>query len=263
MLSTLKQLLVKDQDDILEDRQEEEYIPKRPENPNFITGPAEIEKLLKNIEQNAQLCTITFADNTDEFSSSILDVKVKEKCIYLDALSPERGNLLLENSKHVKLSTYLKGIHLAFKLTISDIYSAQGLAYYKASYPERIFYPQRRKSLRIKLTVSNVPFSGRISKNDASVRGSVYDISRNGIGIQLNSANTRVMRGDMIKGCSILLEGYRMEFDLQVRFTKRSQHGAQPALIVGTIEKLSNESQKELARFLISLERKEIRKKKS
>ncbi len=264
MLSAIKNLLGKEHETSPPPEYlEEEFIPKRIENPNFLTDTAQINKLLKSIEQQAVLCTITFTNSDEEFSSSILDVKPHERTLYLDALTPDHGNSNIGNNTPLKLSTHLNGIHLAFKLTQLETYNSQGIAYYKAPFPERVFYPQRRKSLRVKPSTSHIPFSGRISKNDASLGGTVYDISRSGIGIKISNTHSRILRGDKIEKCYIMLEDYRLDFEMTVRFTKKSNSDSQPTLIGGTFEKLSNQSQKKLARFLISLEREEIRKNKS
>lgn len=262
MLKTLKKLLGTEKNTV---RSEAEaiYHPKLPSNPNFVTEPHKIAKLLQDIEATSPLCTITFDGMKEEFSSSILTVNTLENQLILDELLPAQGNTILQRKKSLKLSTHFNGIHLAFKLGNVKTGSSQGMAYYKADFPNRIYYPQRRKAPRIEITTIYIPFTGIASKNNISIGGSVFDISRSGIGIKLPDNRSRIQRGDVIKKCNITLDDYTLEFDLAVRFVKRIGAGNPQTNIGGNFENLSTKSQNKLSYFLASLERQEIRKQKS
>lgn len=263
MLKTLKKLLGAEQNNTQSDK-EAIYRPNLPTNPNFVTEPHKIAKLLQDIEATSPLCTITFEGLKEEFSSSILTVNSLENQLILDELLPDRGNAILHRTKSLKLSTHFNGIHLAFKLDNIRQGSSQGMAYYKAGFPERIYYPQRRKAPRIEITSIYIPFAGIASKNNISIGGSVFDISRSGIGIKLPDNRSRIQRGDVIKKCSITLEDdYCLEFDLAVRFVKRAGAGNPQTNIGGHFENLSSKSQNKLSYFIASLERQEIRKQKA
>ncbi len=261
MLGTLKNLFGKEKNNEKSDS-EDGYEPRLPSNPNFLTDPYKISKLLQDIESVAPLCTITFEGCQEEFSSSILEIKTNTQQIILDELIPEHGNELLHTQKPLKLSTYYNGIHLAFKLNKIQIGSSRGIAYYKADFPQRIYYPQRRKAPRLEISSINIPFSGISGKNNSSIGGTVFDLSRTGIGIYLPDNRSRIQRGDTIKKCRIVLDEYRMEFDMAVRFVKKGSTNSVQTIIGGYFENLSNKSQNKLSFFVATLEREEIRKQK-
>lgn len=232
-------------------------------NPNFITEPDRIITLLTEIEQGSPLCSIHVDGSPHDYSSSILDIKTDKNLIILDELNPKEGNAELQSSKSIKLSLFHKGIHLSFNLNNLEMGYSRGITYYKASLPDRIFYPQRRRSPRIEISTINIPFSGVSERTGMSVNGYLFDLSRGGAGIDLAVNRARVQRGDKIKNCQINFDDYVMEFDFSVRFVKSTPLNPAKFQIGGLFEKLSSKSHAKLSYFIASLERVEIRKQKA
>ena len=261
MLGTLKTLFNKKEK--TKNPEPEIYDPEPSSNPNFLIDTRKINKLLKDIEEESPLCTISIDGIPEEFSSSILDVQLESQQIILDELIPKHGNELLININNLKLTTIFNGIHLAFKLNNIKTGSSQGIAYYKAAIPQRIYYPQRRTSPRIQLNNLNIPFSGVSDRTNSTVGGQIFDLSRGGIGITMPNNRARFQRGDLIKNCRISLEDSPMNFDLTVRFVKTVNHGAGQTQVGGYFENIAPKSQNKLQRFVASLEREEIRKHKA
>ncbi|WP_446809881.1 flagellar brake protein [Methylomonas sp. 2BW1-5-20] len=214
-----------------------------------------------DIENSSPLCTVQVEG--EDFSSSILAVKLDKKTIILDELMPKHGNDLLLLSRLLKLSTFHKGIHLSFNLTDIEVGHSRGINYYKAPLPERVFYPQRRRTPRLEISSIDIPFSGVVQRTGISVGGSLFDLSRGGAGITVPVNRARVQRGDTIKNCQITFEDYVMDFDLSVRFVKPVSAASAKVQIGGLFENLSAKSQSKLSYFITSLERVEIRKQKA
>jgi c-di-GMP-binding flagellar brake protein YcgR len=233
------------------------------ENPNFITDLDKINTLLTEIETSSPLCTVNIDGVDTEYSTSILGIKVDKNLIILDELIPKEGNDELQNKKSLKLSTFHKGIHLSFNLSDIETGSSRGIEYYKASLPEKIFYPQRRRSPRIEISSIDIPFSGVSERTGISVSGYLFDLSRGGAGIDMPINRARVQRGDVIKNCKISFEDYVMDFDFSVRFVKPVSINSSKIQIGGFFENLSSKSQSKLSYFITSLERVEIRKQKA
>ncbi len=245
------------------DEQEEEFEPDLKSSANFLTEPSKISKLLLDISKESPLCTITFQDSADQFSTSILDVNTDKKQLILDELMPNYGNDLLLETSVSKLSTYHDGIHLAFNLKNIQHGSSHGIAYYKANFPERVFYPQRRQSPRIKIKTSTIFFSGMAEKNNSTVSGKVYDISREGICFILANPHSRLQRGDIIKNCSVTLEKEQINFDLIVRSIGKPISSSSEVNVGGYFENFTSKSLNKINYFIAALERKEIRKLKA
>lgn len=233
------------------------------ENPNFITDPDKIARLLGEIENSSPLCSIQIEGFAEDFSSSILSVKLDKNSIILDELMPKHGNDLLLRSRALKLSTFHKGIHLSFNLANIEIGHSRGINYYKAPLPDRVFYPQRRRSPRLEISAIDIPFSGVVQRTGISIGGYLFDLSRGGASVSVPVNRARVQRGDVIKNCQINFDDYVMDFDFAVRFVKPVSATSPKVQIGGFFEGLSARSQSKLSYFITSLERVEIRKQKA
>ncbi|AEF99456.1 flagellar brake protein [Methylomonas methanica] len=233
------------------------------ENPNFITSPDKIVNLLSEIEQSSPLCTIQIDGAPQEYNSSILGIKVEKNLIILDELVPKEGNIELQATRSLKLSTFHKGIHLSFNLSDIEMGHSRGISYYKTTLPDRIFYPQRRRAPRIEISSIDIAFNGVSERTGISVSGYLFDLSRGGAGIDLPVNRARVQRGDIIKNCQISFEDYVMDFDFAVRFVKPTSPNLPKVQLGGFFENLSSKSQSKLSYFITSLERVEIRKQKN
>ncbi len=226
-------------------------------SPNFLTDPFRINKLLHDLLDHPQLCTVTFSGKKQNFSTSILEIHPETRTIILDELHPQPGNTLLQQANKCKLSTHLRGIHLAFALENPSPVHHQGLKAYKVNYPDRIYYPQRRNASRVKIQTLHIPFAGTCLKNQASAGGQLYDLSRTGVGITLSDNHARIQRGDRLKRCHIVIDNYRLNFDLSICFVKKDPTGK--TNIGGFIENISTRDQNRLSTFVAKLERKQIR----
>lgn len=233
------------------------------ENPNFIIDPEQISAILTEIELNSPLCTIQIDGVTKNYNSSILGIKPEKNLIVLDELVPKEGNITLQNKKSLKLTTFHKGIYLTFTLSDLEIGYSRGITYYKAPLPDRIFYPQRRRSPRIEISSIDIAFNGISERTGISVTGYLFDLSRGGAGIDLTGNMARIQRGDLIKNCQINLEDYLMDFDFSVRFVKSASNNSSKTQIGGFFERVSSKSHGKLSHFITSLERIEIRKLKA
>ncbi|MCQ8102539.1 flagellar brake protein [Methylomonas sp. SURF-2] len=233
------------------------------ENPNFITSPDKIVNLLSEIEQSSPLCTVQIDGAPQEYNSSILGIKTEKNLIILDELIPKEGNTVLQDTRSLKLSTFHKGIHLSFNLSDIEMGHSRGISYYKSALPDRIFYPQRRRSPRIEISSIDIAFTGVSERTGMSVSGYLFDLSRGGAGIDLPVNRARIQRGDIIKNCQINFEDYQMDFDFSVRFVKPGFPNQAKVQVGGFFENLSSKSQSKLSYFITSLERVEIRKQKN
>lgn len=233
------------------------------DNPNFLTEPDKIIKILSEVEANSPLCTIQIKGLDENFSSTILSVDAGKNLLLLDELVPKEGNAELQRCKSLKFSAFHKGIHLSFSISDIEIGISRGITYYKGSIPNRIYYPQRRKAPRIEIRKSNIQFYGISERTKVPVSGSLFDLSRGGAGINVPLNRARILRGDRLTNCQISFEDYLMDFDFDVRFVKSTAVGSSNLQIGGVFDKLSLKSQSKLSHFITSLERLEIRRQKS
>ena len=234
----------------------------QPDNPNFITEQGRIQKLIGTIEASSQLCTVTIKGSKKIFSTSIIDFQPEQDCLILDELSPIEGNSLLQAVKVLKLSAYVNGIHLSFKLHVFAHGLKKGFPYYKTVLPTRIYYPQRRKVPRVFIESHTTYFHAQPHKTGNPLIGDVVDLSRGGLCINLTGISVNYERGDILENCWLTLpDGYRLNFDLAVRSVKTlREHNIQ---VGGHFLNMQPKSKKKLEYFVALLERESIRKQKN
>jgi c-di-GMP-binding flagellar brake protein YcgR len=234
-------------------------------NPNFLIEPNKINKVLREIEATFLLCTVQIDGSKRSYSTSILKIETATNTIVLDELIPKEGNALLQEKKALKLSTFHQGLHLAFNLSQIESGIENGVTYYKAPLPERIFYPQRRKSPRVKVSLMDISFSG-IAQGGTLVRGHVFDLSQEGAGINVNLPmhmhTDPIQRGDKLKKCQIVFDNFTMNFDFLVYLVKPLATGSSKVQIGGLFENISSKNQSKLENFITSVELTEIRKRR-
>lgn len=233
------------------------------DNPNFLTDPEKIVRLLCEIEQSSPLCTIQVEGSDQTYSSSILAVKTDKNLLLIDELIPKSGNGILQHKKSLKFLAVHKGIHLSFTLDGIEAGFSRGITFYKGKIPDRIYYPQRRRTPRVDISTISIPFKGVVQKTGIALVGNVYDMSRDGAGIELPANRARIMRGDVLSSCQIEFEEYVMEFDFNVRFFKSPTNSYGRVQVGGLFENLSMKSQTKLSYFISALERVEIRRQKA
>ncbi|WP_431067581.1 flagellar brake protein [Methylotuvimicrobium sp.] len=255
MLDTLRQLFVQHKTK----HPQEIGISNNDDNPNFLTDPDQIIKLINAIAASPHLCTITFSGSKKPFTTSIIALQPDKGYLVLDELRPHKGNELLHKKRVLKLSTFLNGVHLAFLLHIID----SAPFHYKASIPKRIYYPQRRTAPRIFIRSTALKFRTTSCLSSTSLSGTVFDISRNGACINItDNRKLAIARGDVIKDCFIELPNeLTLRFDLSIRFTKTNRKNK--TRIGGYFVNLPPQNQKKLDNFIAKLEREIIRNQRN
>lgn len=237
--------------------------PSAAQNPKFISDKKRILEVLSDIEAHSPLCSIRIGKSEIEYSTSILGVKTERNMVLLDELVQEEGNIALQKERALKLFAYHNGVHLSLDISDVEIGQSRGMIYYKGAIPNRVYYPQRRQSPRLEINASHIPFHGISERTGMSVSGALFDISREGAGVNVAVNSAKIQRGDKLVNCQLRFDGYDMECDFMVRFFKPGPAGTSKVQIGGLFIDLSQKSIIKLDSLITSLERSEIRAKKS
>lgn len=234
----------------------------RADNPNFVTEADRIVKLIETIEANSQLCSVSIPGSKKVYSTSLIDFYPEESYLILDELSPIEGNSILQIVKALKLSAFVNGIHLSLQLEIMDYGLKQGIPYYKAALPKRIYYLRRRAAPRVFIGAQTLCFQARPTASAPPISGEVFDLSRSGLCINIAEKSVHIERGDILTSCQIALpNGFMVTFDLAVRSTKTVRH--HKTQIGGYFLNMPSKSKRKLESYVALLERETIRKLKN
>jgi len=233
-------------------------LQKKPNNPAFVTSPGQIIRLLKILEDDRSLLTITIPERKGYFTSSI--IAVKSEGVFLDKLTPALGHKLLMENKALKAFANLRGIKTSFQSTVIQSGDANGIPYYKCVLPGELYYPQKRQYHRCSMKgTGKISFQAAYGEEQEPLDGILYDISRGGIGVLIHD-RIQIDSGEIFHGCRITLPcKNKIHFDLQITFCKKLPR-SKKLRIGGYFLHLDVKSEQILGRFITQTEREEVRK---
>ncbi|MEN8261507.1 MAG: flagellar regulator YcgR PilZN domain-containing protein, partial [Pseudomonadota bacterium] len=132
---------------------EDEAAQRFTENPHFVTDPNQILKILRDLEKEELLFTVTLPHVAEKFSTTLLEVHGNRGYVVLDELTPETGHMWLLEKKQLTVHALVKGAPVSFKLNDIQTGRDQGIAYYTASVPRQVYYKERRHFRRVTMKI--------------------------------------------------------------------------------------------------------------
>jgi len=232
-----------------------------PENPSFVSDPGKIVRLLQELLINPPRCTVTVANSDSLFLTEVLDID--PGFISFSPLEPTFGNQLLAEQRTLKLSTSLNGIPLTFSLQEISVDKSTNPVCLKAPLPEKIYYPQRRLTKRMATHSTVIEFRGTSRDSGITIQGYVTDISRGGLSVAYNSSRGNIIRSDHLSQCIVRLsDNQSITFELTVSSSKKPLLGNSKRHLGGQFENLPPQEEKKLDRYLSTLERQQLRKRR-
>jgi c-di-GMP-binding flagellar brake protein YcgR len=225
-----------------------------------ISNPKQINLLLSHAHETHALFLAYFAGHSEQFTTALLGVYPKHGFLVLDELSPKQGHELLLDRKECKVTGKLDGVDLRFTTQLIEAKSKSGIAFYKAAIPKTVFYRQRREDFRVSTGAKNIPFHGYRGQGYQQVlRGSVIDISRNGMGIVLDDT-VNMYPGDMIPACTVTLPNKeKVLFSLEARSVHPNRNRG-TCRIGGRFAEIDKPSRRKIVRLLKKLERQQCKR---
>lgn len=230
-------------------------------NPNFLIEPKEIQRILGYLKNYDALIYAEVSGVPGHFSTSVLEFDETHGFLYFDELNPINGHRLLVKAGKFKATSYYQGVEISFNAAHIKTTRKEGITRYKARIPNRIYYPQRRRAHRIRVSALNpIPFIGNFESHKGELRGHVHDLSNTGIGLIVYGF-LPTDRDDQLQTCQIVLpKGQTVWFDLRLKFVEPASQGDR-AHIGGVFENIDQKNQKKLERFLAAIERAELKRK--
>ncbi len=106
-------------------------------------------QMLNRIFTRHCLLDVRFEHGAEAFQSAIIELVPQQGYMVLDALSPDDGNLLVDDEQAINVKTRVEGLEVRFQARITGRGGDGRAPYYKVPYPEVIDYPQRRREYRV------------------------------------------------------------------------------------------------------------------
>lgn len=154
-----------------------------------ITNRGQILKILDHICSIHTVLNVSFKNDKQIYSSSLLDIDEKKKLLKLDELNPSQGHDNIRKNTIINIHCRHSGNESKFNLKIKKIDIENDIYYYLASFPEELYHYQRRNSLRVAPALMLEP-EIVIFRNSFHTEGKLHNISYSGIGGILDGPET-------------------------------------------------------------------------
>jgi c-di-GMP-binding flagellar brake protein YcgR len=219
----------------------------------------QIEQILSDLKNHVQFLTIG-PDHKSAYPSVIQEIKAPEKQLFFDHVNDVRGHEIISNSKEIIADATLQGVRIHFRCQyLTNGSDPQGHGYYATSFPEKLYYFQRRNAYRIPLWQSLISFTG-LGPQGQLLEGNLYDLSLGGLGLH-TTLSTNILQGqDITKGQFELPDATIFMCDLNIGHVRHDRQGGYTQIGCRFIDMSRQESQR-LARKIAHLEREQLQRR--
>lgn len=216
--------------------------------------------LLFQAHRTRLLFDVSIPTSETHYTTAILGVYESHGFLVLDELTPSAGHKKLLKRRRMILTGKMDGVPLRFKTRLIESRQQKGMAFYKVEMPESVFHMQRRQEFRITATEARIPF--RAQREDDSqerLKGYVYDLSRNGMGLNLEG-EVKLERDETLRNCVIMPSG-----NGKIPFVLKVCHAAyhkkrKLTRIGGLFEEIDTGSRRRIAKIITQFEREYARR---
>lgn len=236
---------------------------REPSDIERVTVPSQVANLLRRIREGRAPLTVAIPGVRGTFVSALLEVNPAAGELVIDELNPPHGHDALLRAGHFHASAALHGVELRFTCRLKRSGRDSRIAFYCASLPEVIHYRQRRAYFRAHISEERQIPVAIVPEEGEKLEGLLRDISVGGIGTHLELHFTPGLeQGSILPSCVISLgPGETINNPIEVRslgfdgLPRRLRLG-------GRFVKLSTTAQKTIQRYVLSLEREWLKKRR-
>lgn len=170
----------------------------------IIDSLSRIDLLLKELSKSRVGISIRLPNDSQLYTSIILEVDSNARTFALDELIPADGNAKLKVAGRFQAEGLIRKVSARFSAKVVQIVDAEGLPYYSAAIPECIEYRQQRRNYRVYINLSN-PMNILMSSDTAGeISGRVVNLSLGGAGF-ITRQDIAAEPGDTFPRCALAL----------------------------------------------------------
>ncbi len=224
-----------------------------------ITDKEFIYTLLKRLQQQKTLLSVSVPLAPGTFNSAILHISQDKTEMLLDELHPHEGHLRLLKIRTLQVNTQSSGTGLTFETELKKVNTDEEISKYHVAFPKFIWYNQQRETFRVQVA-GDLQFGIELHTEErGDLVGQVVDISQSGLGATFEHY-LPFERGDLINHCKILLPqlgdiGCR----LIVKHIKHSEHPTTTHIGAMLID-LEGDARKAYLQTIANIQREMIRR---
>jgi c-di-GMP-binding flagellar brake protein YcgR len=190
--------------------------------PQIVTNSGHISRILQRLLKDRSLLSITLPGERGEFRSAVLEVQPRGAAhIVLDELNPERGHRLVQPGSALRIYCRANGVETRFVATVRDVGVDNGIHYYRADFPEEVYYHQRRQFVRVPIRrglQEKITLTAEEETSDVELS----DISAGGVGGYV-MGGPDLVRGRIYDFSICLTNGDEFSGQMEIRFARQDK----------------------------------------
>ncbi len=224
-----------------------------------ITDKEFIYTLLKRLQQQKALLSVSVPLAPGTYNSAILNISQDKTELLLDELHPQEGHLQLLKIGSLQVNSQSSGTGLTFEAELKKVNTDEQISKYHVSFPKFIWYNQQRETFRVQVA-NDLQFSVELqTEGHGGISGQVIDISQTGIGASFEHY-LPFERGDLINHCRLVLPQLgRIGCRLIVKHIKHTEHPAATHIGAMLVD-LEGEARKAYLQTIANIQREMIRR---
>lgn len=230
--------------------------PQREVQPEIITARSYIAALLQRTVSERIFVSVTSGQaNSPRLTSTVLQVLPSEGVFLLDDFFPQSASIV--TGSILTVEALFAGASLRFSASVDSLREEAGLRLWRMAFPESVEYRQARNDHRIAVASLAIPV--RIFVGEGGIlTGELQDICTQGIAVCLSEVGG-LKRGKYYR-CSI---DHRDDESVEVEIEPsriEKVAGPLPLKLGLQLHNMSKHEQMQWQRFLVELERRQLRK---
>jgi len=237
---------------------------RKNDNPFFICECDEIRKVLAAVSGPHKVVTLYFPGLPgDGYASSLAEIGKGD--LLFDRLASDEGHAGVMKRRTFRALAKYRGVTITFDCRLKELVSREEKTWYRVTFPERIYYPQKRDFFRLHVSFLNLPvrISGRsgIHPETSDFLGVIDDIGLDGMAFIIDPV-MHFRKFDVVWGCSFdTSAGDTIVFSLEVRSVRKLRNGSK-IRVGGRYKNLSARNRLRIQKELLWLQRR-IREQES
>lgn len=222
-----------------------------------IDHPSEIERILSGVMAKKALVTAYSDNNKDFLVTSLVEVDVPGKAIYLGVGQDESLNAALMASSKVAFSTTHNQVRVQFVTPGVALTTRNGERTLRAEMPRELLRFQRREYYRLPTSKSR-PVKCVLQVDDVSLETEVVDISLGGLGVLAYTTGVALREGDVYHGCRLTLPeagSYLVSLSIRAVYESNVKGGIESRRVGCQFIDLAPSVETDIQRYIIRGER--------
>ncbi len=227
------------------------------DNPFFLYDSDKIRKVLYEISGISNVISLYFPDEPGvDYATSLTRLGGQE--LLFDRVGSEEGHTRLMEEKSFRALSKYRGVPITFDCALFGLVYRGEKAWYKASFPERLYYPQKREVFRVPVADLQLPIRIKskpgLNLETKVIEGMIDDIGLHGLSFNIDPV-MHFRKFDIVRGCSYeTTSGETVDFNLEVRAV-RSVRGGAKVRVGGRYVGLTSRNHRHIQRDLLILQR--------